>query len=392
MTSRSLVPAALLALLAAAAPAFGESRPEESVTPLGLVRGADVVAVVKGAAPEPGAAVVPGRFQVRELLRGALRPGEEIPLPRALGAGGEPVVTDGHFVVFLSRRAEGGLELRGGELGLVPLPEVPAGMPEARAVALFRVLVREVGPDGRLADRSRARAVLVEAATSVGPRLRAGAAFDLVREPGLLDGATDAERDALVRAFVAARGGERVKSHLARVLGRLRPDGAAELLAEALFAPGGEAIRPAVGLALADLGDAGALAPFAARANDPSPDVRTLVAGTLGWSGLADARPVLERLLAAAEPAVRLEAAHALGRLRLADAAPALLRRFRSEGGVPAPERDGEVRRALAWALAQCDDPAAWAALGEAATSDDDARFRAHVAAILRDPRRGFVR
>ena len=163
------------------------------------------------------------------------------------------------------------------------------------------------------------------------------------------------------------------------------------MLVDALLAEDGEALAGATGPALAALGDPGVFDLLAAKAADPSPRVRRLVAAALGGTGGPAARPGLESLLGAAEPAVRLEAALGLGNLGLAAAAPALLGRFRPAAGA-APEADAVVRRALAWALARCDAPEAWAALEEAAREDADPAFRRYAAGVLANPRRGFVK
>jgi HEAT repeat protein len=395
MTSRPpRIPSVLLAAAAAAAllaapPARGESRAEEQVGPLGLLRSAGVVAVATAVAPDPAEAAL-AVLRLDEVLKGSAKAGDRAVLS------GDPATTDlralpgTRCVAFLLRDAAGRWESCAGALGLVAFPEVPSG--DAPEVALFRGLLAAQRADGRIVDPARVRAALVGAAAGLSARLRSGAALDLLREPGLLAGATEDERAGLVRAFDALPGRDRARAHLARVLGRLRVEGTGRRLADALLAPDGEALAEAVGAALADLGDAAAVDLLAARAADPDPRTRRLVAKAFGAAALPAARPTLESLLGAAEPEVRIEAVAGLGRLRSADAAPALLRRLRGVTGGAAAETDAGVRRALAWALAQCDEPGAWKALEDAATGDADPSFRRFCAETLKDPRRPFVK
>ncbi len=388
--------AALLCFLSGPA-ARAESRSEEDMTPLSLVAGADVVAVVRGERPSPGAPAaegVLGRLRILEVLRGAAVAEEVLPVEGREDLNDLRVVPGVRSVAFLQRLPGKRWQVLGDARGLLALEESPPGGAEAPALSLLRILVEEARPGGGLAAPGRVRAALVDAATGGDPRFRAGAALDLLRVPGLLARATEVERAALLEAFRTAENRFRVKFHLARMVGHLSPEGGARLLADALLAPEGFAIRPAVGLALADLGDPEAVALLASRAATASAEARALIAGALGWSGLAAARGPLEALLGAAEPPVRSEAAVALGRLRTAEAAPALLSRFLGEPGGAASEGDAGVRRALAWALAQCDAPEAWRALEAAAAAEgrESESFRGFVRGVLENPRRSFVR
>jgi hypothetical protein len=395
MTSNLLRRAAVVAALAAAFLAIprarAESRAEEDVTPLGLVRHAALVAVVEGQAPAAGSEAL-GSLRVEEVLRGGPAKQGDVVEVR-----GDPrredlrVLPGTRSLGFFVRGADGRWEIYAGALGLVALEDAAAG--DGATLSLFRTLSGEIGPEGRIAVPDVARAALVRAATAVGGRNGSGAALDLVREPGLLAGATEADRAALVAAFSSAAPASREKGHLARVVGMLRPEGAGRILVDALLGDGGGLLRSAVGRALGDLGDPEALSLLASRTATASPDLRGRAATALGWSGMPAARAPLEALLGAAEPAVRFEAAIGVGRLGLADSAPALLRRFRGDGaGGPAAEGDREVRKALVWALARCDDPAAWRSLEESARADADETFRGYVADVLRNPRREFVR
>jgi HEAT repeat protein len=407
MTTRGALPAALAAALLLPAAARAESRPEEAVTPLGLLRRAEVVAVVTGVPPAPGQPGAGageagtgnlGVLRLDEVLRGKAAAGELVPLTGVATRDDVRAAPGMRAVAFLVRRGDGTREVLGGALGLVGFEDVPAGDPPA--VALFRDLVASLGKDGKIADPARARAALVAAATDPADRLRSGAAQDLLREPGLLDGApggapggaTGEERAALGRAFDALPNGDRARAPLARILGRLRPADAAARLAGALLEPDGDVLAEAVGAALADLGDPKAIDLLSARSADPTPRARRLVAKALGATGSPAARPGLESLLGAAEPEVRMEAVVGLGCLRAAAAAPALLRRFLADAGTPAPEGDAVVRRALAWALAQCDEPDAWRALEAASRDEGDPGLRRFAADTLADPRRPFVK
>jgi hypothetical protein len=368
LTSRTLAAVAFLA--AGAVLARAESRTEEDTTPLGLLRRAEAVVVATGAVPLPGEEAPLGVLHVHEVLRGPAKAGERILLA------GSPAKEDlraeaGLRVVAFLGRSGGRWEVLDGALGLVP-----------GEGAFFRNLIGCLGKDGRIADPAKARSLLVAAAGGPSERLRHGAAFDLSRDPVLLGGATAEERAALVAAFEALPNRDRARFHLARVVGVLKPEGAAVRLATALVAEDGDAVADAIGPALADLGDPKAFEILAAKAVDPSLRVRRLVAKALGAAESPHARPGLEALLGAAEPAVRFEAAHGLGRLREPLAAPALLKRF-------GPEGDALVRKALAWALVRCGE---YAAVDEASRADPDPAFRRYAEALLKNPARGFVR
>ena len=395
MTSSRLaiLPAALAALLLLApAPAKAESRAEEDVTPRALVRAAALVAVVEGVAPDPSAPPadgVAGVLEVVEVLKGAAGAGERVLVAGSADRHDVRVPAGVRFVAFLGGIREGGREVVGGALGLFELPggTVLDGDPTVR---LFRALAGEA--DGGPEAVPAVRAALVRAAGEAHPRARSGAALDLLRDPGRLAGATEAERAALVDAFRNAAPTGRARFHLAGILGRLAPEGGAALLVEALLGDGGEALPAAVGPALRALGRPAAIRLLAARTAEVSPALRLRVASALGSTGSPEARDPLASLLADGTPEVRLEAAVGLGRLKDAAAVPALLRRLRGDASGAGAEGDAHVRRALAWAVAQGDAPEGWAALREAADSDADPRFRAFCEDTLRNPVRAFVK
>jgi HEAT repeat protein len=384
---RAAAAAAAVALAAAAAPA--ESRSEEDATPLALLRRAGTVAVARGEAPGAGtAAGALGVLRLEEVLRGAGAAGEGVVL-RGLPERTDVRVLPGtRYLAFLVRGEGGAAEVLGGATGLFALLEDPSGRDPL--AALVGSLSAEVGKDGRLLRPDRVRSALAGAAAGGDPRVRSGAALDLLREPGLLEGIPDAERDALARAFAGLDPKDRAKPHLALLLGRLRPPGAAALLADALFAEGGAVLRPAVGRALGDLGDPAGPALLAARAASPRPAERALVAGTLGGTGLPGARAPLEALLGDGTAEVRREAAVSLGRLRFPESGPALLARLRGAVGGAAPEGDARVRRALAWAVARGGDAGAVEGLRALSLGDPDPGFRAYAAEALARPRPSF--
>ena len=355
-----------------------------------------MIAVVRGEAA-PGFL---GRLKVEETLRGDAKVGDLLAIPGREDREDLRIVPAARSVAFLRKSADGTWSVPAGALGLFPLDETVPGSAEDSTLALVRLLVEETAPGGALGAPGRVRAALVATVETGSARLRAGAAFDLLREPGILDGAPENERMALVRSFQSATNRSRARVHLAGVLARLRPEGAGRMLVDALVQPDGFALRSAVGEALGVLADPSAISYLASKGADPVVATRALVAGTLGWTGMAEARVPLEGMLGASEPVVRGEAVVSLGRLRLADAAPALLRRFlgapAAAPGEPevAPEGDAGVRRAMAWALAQCDAPDAWRALEGvvAAEGREDDAFRAFVKDTMANPRRGFVR
>ena len=384
MTSRVLLrTAALLAALLAAAPALrAESRAEEDVTPLALARGADLVVVASALGPDtaPPRAGVLGTLRVEEVLRGAAAPAA------LLEVAGDPALTDARLpegrrcVAFLERRADGAFEPRGGALGLVAVGEAPPGQEEP-TLALVRAVVLETP--------SRVLPALVRAAAAPG-RFQSGAALDLLREPGLLGGISDADGERLAAAFASTPSRDRARAHLARLLGRLAPEGAVVLLVDAVLAEDGDPLKGAVGLALRDLGDDGAARLLAERTAGADAARRARAAAVLGLSGLPGARSPLEALLGSAEPEVRVEAASALGLLRAPESAPALLRRLRGVPGGPAAEADTVARRALLWALAQTDAPEGWEALRAVAADGADSERRFAEETLL-NPRRPFV-
>jgi len=273
----------------------------------------------------------------------------------------------------------------GGALGLLPVEESPGGG-DAATTALVRTLCGDLGPGGKYLTPGAVRAALVQAVRDGSPRVRAGAAFDLSRETGLLEDATETEKGILSASFLSLPNRDRARAHLARAVARARVEGAGAMLVEAALEKDGPAVRPAVGEALGLLGDEGPVKALAARTAGADAATRAQIAGVLGWTGLPSARGPLEALSGAAEAAVRREAALGLGRLRSPDAAAALVKRF-------GEEKDAGARRAAAWALAQCDHPDAWRALTDAAASEaEEPAFRAFVRSVLENPRRAFVK
>ena len=389
----ALSAAAIAALVLAAPPAAAESRREADLTPLGLLRGSEVAVLAVVAPPAevpPGFGVV-ATLRIDEVFRGAPIVAVGAALPIFGGGDDAPRLPAGvRCVAFLRRTTGGPWEAPAGSFGVIAIGEAPPGAAVDPVVALFRDLAPEVGPEGRLDRPVRVRAALVRALAGP-PRLRAGAALDLLREPGLLEALPDAERDAIAAAFDATPSRDRGRAHLARLLGRIGVPDAGRRLADALLGADGVHLRNAVGAALGDLRDPAAVRLLAERASAGDAEARARAAAALGASGLPEARPPVEALLGAAEPRVRVEAAVALGRLRLAEAAPALLRRFRGVPGGPVAEPDPAVRRALAWALGRCDAPEAWDAL-RAAADDASESARAFAAEVLKDPARDFVR
>lgn len=386
MTSRTA--AAALLLLGAALPllpARAETRAEEDATPLSLVRRAGLVAVVRAGAPPAGAAAegVLGTLVVEEVIRGeGARAGDSLAVAGHEGTEDVRILPGLRAVAFLSVPAAGRTEVLCGALGLLAAEEGAAAGGEGAAVTLVRTLCGDLGPEGKFLTPGKVRAALVAAVRDGAPRLRAGAAFDLVRETGLLGEATEGERADLAAAFRAVPNRDRGRAHLARAVGMLRPEGAGAMLVEAVLEPEGFALRRAAGEALGLLGDEGAVRLLASRTAGATAETRALIAGVLGHTGMAAARPPLEALAGSAEAPVRVEAAVGLGRLRTADAAAALLARL-------VVEKDARARRAVAWALAQCDHPEAWRALREAAArEDEEAAFRAFVRTVLENPRR----
>lgn len=386
MTSETRLTAMLaVALLVGGAvrPALAESHAAEDVTPAALVRGSDAVVVVTRVGPEPGRPE-PG-LRVDEVLFGT------VPSGSVVGARDEDgrralVVEDGfRGVAALVRTGDGGWGLRGGALGL--LPEAAEGEPTA---ALFRELATLLRGDGATPEPARFRAALVAAVDGAPSRVRAGAALDLVRESVDLASASEGERAALQRAFDRVLASDASRPFLATAL--LRTGAPGGPMADAVAMVGGLHIAEAVGAALGERDDGEALRRLAAASASTTPAVRRSVARALGASRHAAARPGLLPLLADGDAAVRREAILGLGLHRAPDAASALLRRFQGDGTPSSAERDADLRRALCWALAQCDEPSAWEALRRTAEGDEDTRVRAEAEAVLRNPRRSWVR
>ncbi len=382
MTSETRIAIAVAAVVVASAwtPARAESRAEEDVTPLALLRVADAVVVAAPAAGGSG-------LVVETALVGPLAAGSTV-VPLDEGGLRPLVPPSGRVVALLRRSGVEGWEVPGGPLGWFPAGEGPGG---GAAADLFRALAaaRELpAPAARTAGQ---RAALVAAVRDGDARLRAGAALDLLTDPATLADATEAERAALAAAFRACGPRERARAHLAPILGRVRAPGAAADLLGALEGPGGDVLAAPVGAGLALLEDRAALDALAARAVTVDPGMRLRVAVALAATRHAAVRPALASLLGDGDVRIRREAATGLGALRSADAAPALLARFLGEGAAAA-ESAAPVRRALAWALAQCDAPEAWTALRDAVERDPDDAFRAFVRDTLANPRRAFVR
>ncbi|HEU4395889.1 MAG TPA: hypothetical protein VFS92_10005, partial [Planctomycetota bacterium] len=257
----ALAAVAIAAFVLAAPPAAAESRREADLTPLGLLRGSEAAVLAVSAAPAeaPPAAGVASTLRVDEVFRGAAVVAAGAALPLAGGGGDGPRPPAGvRCVAFLRRLPDGRWEAPAGSFGVIAIGEAPPGVAADPVVALFRDLAPEVGPGGRLERPVRVRAALVRALS--GPaRLRAGAALDLLREPGLLEALPDAERDAIAAAFDATPSRDRGRAHLARLLGRIASPDAGRRLADALLGEDGVHLRGAVGAALGELRDPAAV-------------------------------------------------------------------------------------------------------------------------------------
>jgi hypothetical protein len=382
---RSLPVAAMVATLAlASAPAVAESRSAEDLTPAALVRKADAMVLFTWTDAAPGRPMP--TLRVDEVLFGAIEVGTHV-LPRNED-GREPFVVarDLRGAAALMRTTDGGWGVRAGALGL--LSEAEEGAPTA---ALLRELVTLLRAGDAVPEPARFRAALVTAIDAAPSRVRAGAALDLVRETVALESASDEERARLRRALTRVIASDAGRPSLVTAYARAGGDG--DVLADAVIAVGGLFIADAAGEALGARDDGDALRRIAAGSASTSAPIRRAVARALGASRHADARPVLRALLSDGDAEVRREAVLGLGRHRTAEVADALVRRFEGDGVDPAfGERDSDLRRALAWALGQCDTELAWNALRRAAESDADLRVRTEAAAVLRNPRRSFVR
>ncbi|MHC4821741.1 MAG: HEAT repeat domain-containing protein, partial [Planctomycetota bacterium] len=295
--------------------------------------------------------------------------------------GGIKVPAEGQSLLFLRREGEGWRPLAG-QLGVWDI----SGSQGGATLALVRSASAAVRTGDRPQDLAAARRALVTGIAEATPHARAGAAMDLWMRPDIAKDLNEEQTGTLLATFATLSNRERTKAHLARVLGRAKLAAAGPAFVAAIAGTRGEVIASAAGEGLGLLGDDKSIRSLASLAGTQDLRMRLRIAGALSATKHEAARPTLEGMLADGEPGIRAQAAVGLGHMRTADAAPALLRRFEGERA----ESDARVRRALVWALAQCDESDAWAALKRTAANDTDEGLRDFARATLKNPRRGF--
>jgi HEAT repeat protein len=395
-----LAAAAAATLAAAAGTARAETRDPRTLALGWMTENAD--AVVLGRAGATRLLDPEGRRRELDLLvdesvRGSAGAGTTLTVVYE-SAHGAPAWTAGaaHLCFLRSLAVPPGAPARWAPLsGEFSLKPVPADGPEARFPAVVRAHAALLGEDGAVARPDALRELLVAGMEEEDPGLAWSAATDFVRHEALHAGITAEQSARVVASFRRRPVAKMDKPALALAVACTRDPGAAKALVGALEDPAARRVRVDLALALRRLGDPAASGLLRARLAEAPPAGRADALRVLGILGAVDAAPEVRGRLADGDAAVRTEAAQALGLLaraaREADPAARLEGRADLEKVASAEAAGRDEARAALWALAQLDDPEAWAALRRLAAEDPREEVRRAAGRYLRSPRQSLI-
>jgi len=396
-----VLPAAALLVLALALPrALAETHDPRTITLGWMTENAD--AVVLGRAAEER--LLDARGARRELdllvdegLRGPVAAGTTVVIVHD-GRGEDAPWKAGavHLAFLRSVPVPPGAPARWAPVsGAFAVRAIPAEGPEARFPAEARVLASFLDGEGRVAKPDALREHLVAGMEDEDPGFAWCAATDFVRQEFLHAGLTAEQGARILSAFRRLPVGKATKEALALAVSCTRDPAAARTLVEALDDPRARLVRVAVGEALRRTASPGTATLVAAGLAEAAPAKRADLLRVLGLAGALDGAPVARERLADASPEVRTEAAQALGLLARAarekDPGARPAGRAELERVVSAAAAAPNEARAALWALAQLDDPEAWAVLRRLAAEDPREDVRKHAERFLRSPRQALI-
>ncbi len=377
--------------------ARAESRDPRTVALGWLTENADAVVLgpVVQEARLPGSRVVEAEVRADETIRGAGEAGATLTVACEDHGEGLPWVAGDRRLWFLRAlpAAPGGPKRWTPLSGPFGVRAVPAEGPAARLPGLVRALAATLGEGGEVRDPAALRALLVRWIEDDDPGVAWTGATDLVRHAELHGDLSPEERNRIVAAFRRCPVGKDTKRVLAEATAVTRDPAAAAALVDALREPGARDIRGAVGDALRRLGDPSATRRILDRLEGADAPRRADLLEVLGALGAVEAAEAVRRAVEDPVAAVRVEAAHALGLLaraaREGEPSARVGGRERLERMLAGARAENEVRASL-WALAQLDEPEAWAALRRA-VQDDRETVRRYAERYLRTPRQSLI-
>ncbi len=387
MTTRglaSLIFAALLLLLAA--PAEAHTYPPEAVALGAQTERAELVAVGTLRVVSAEGMRYSAEFSVEETIRGDLPVGAtvEVHYPRD---GATPPWREGQsHLLFLVREPKEGAWLP--LVGPSSIRPVPVMGPSRRHVLMVRRIAASLSSPELLL------ALFVDWMEEEDSGVAWTAAVDFSRRVDLHAHLTGAMRQRILIAYQTHRFGKASKEMLALALGAARPEGAAEALVSTLLHPQGRTLRGTVVTALGRLADPEAPALLVGMIEGATGPRRADLVHVLGRVGAAESLTLLRRLVTDPHLEARVEAGHALGLVARTMRArkPGLVVAGREElsGLLAAAKTENEIETAL-WALAQLDDPDAFATLRRLALEDPRPFVKRHAERYLTRPRLSLI-
>jgi len=307
----------------------------------------------------------------------------------------QPYALGTRHLVFLRAlpRPEGAPERWALLTGASSARPVPEKGPESLFPSIVRSIAATLGEGSAVKDPGALRVLLVKWIEDADPGIALSAALDLVRHEELLPSLTAGERGRIVAAFRAEPVGKATKGALALAAAAAKDPAAGPALVDSLLDPRARLIRGDVGEALRRLADPAVPALLLKRLVPADDGRRADLLQVLGTLGAPEGAEPARAALASPAAEVRLEAAHALGLIaravRLKDPDARVEGRVELEK-VAAPGEGNDARAAL-WALAQLDDPEAFAILRRTAAEGAGEEFRRYAERLLRNPRQALL-
>ena len=372
-------------LFVCAAVALADNAPAETIALGYMTETADAVLVVTaGSAKDDGSTL----FRVDEVLRGELR-AQQVTVRRAPTTPGWEV--DGRYLAFLRRTDDDSWVPLHPLLGLRRLVDGEPGIPFPQVV---REIASTIDAQGKVNDPDRLRALLVSWMIDKDSGVSWSAATDFVRHTELHTDLTSDQTAAILAAYAREPIGKVTKKALALAVAATRSPGAGDLLVDSLLLPRSEYIRIPVTEALRRLADTRVPARIETVLKKADEQARVSLLIALGQLDGATALRVGRAYLTDPSPRVRPVAAHTLGlgsrALRKSNPDTEREGRTELEAMLKTARTENEIRAGL-WALAQLDQPEAYAVLRHAADKDTREVARRFAARYLMYPRHSLI-
>ena len=384
--------AALAVLLLASTVAVAETIDEQQATLGWQAEHAELIARVRHLQDEPGDGdSLLATFAVLETLRGDAVVDAEIVVAHHDGGHGTPWIDGGEHLVFLRPAAGGRFTAVSGTLGIRAIPD---DSPERRFPGIVASHIATLDDAGDVRDPDRLRELLVSWMGDADPGVVWSAATDFHRHAALHEGLAPQQRAAILDAYRRHPIGKMSKRALMRAVADAQAPGSADALLDTLAQDGARPLRGDVAEAVAALHDESAVARTIARFAGADAALREHLLVVLGALGEVEGVDIVRARLADDDAAVRVQAAHALG--LIARTVRSLGPEQRIEGrtqliALLATARTPNEQKAGTWALAQLDEPEAYAHLRRLASDDPREDVRRFAARYLRQPRVSLI-